>query len=194
MAKKNKVKFGLKNVYFAKATIDEKTNTATYETPKRYPGAVSLSMEAQGESTKFYADDGVYYTATAHNGYEGDLESALVPDEFRTEILGEITDQNGVLIVDADAPTEPFALLFEFSGDQSGRRHALLNCTATRPAVGSTTKAESVEVQTETITISAAPIYCEALKKSITKLDADPSSGAYEGWFGEVYTPVAAGE
>ena len=84
----NKVKYGLKNVYFAKATIDPSTQTATYGTPIRWPGAVSLSMDAEGESTKFRADNVDYWVGQSNNGYSGDFESALIPDAFRTEILG----------------------------------------------------------------------------------------------------------
>lgn len=186
---KNKVKFGLKNVYYAKATIDAEANTATYDTPKRIPGAVSLSMDAQGDTTNFYADDGVYFTVTANNGYQGDLEVALYPDEFKKDILGYVTDKNGVLIEDTGAIPKPFALIFEFSGDVNARRHCLFNCTSTRPAVSSKTKAESVEVQTETSTITAAPIHCTALDKDMTKADCDKDSSAYNSWFSEVYTP-----
>ena len=34
-------------------------------------------------------------------GYEGDLELALIPEDFRTEILKEELDDNGVLIENA---------------------------------------------------------------------------------------------
>ena len=42
MSQNNKVKYGLKNCYYAVATIDELTNEATYDTPKPWPGAVNL--------------------------------------------------------------------------------------------------------------------------------------------------------
>lgn len=54
--KKNKVRFGLKNCYYAKATFDEDGNV-TYDTPKRLPGAVSIGLDPEGESENFYADD-----------------------------------------------------------------------------------------------------------------------------------------
>ena len=56
MSNSNKVKFGLKNCHYAKATFDEDGNV-TYEKPIRMPGAVSLSMDPEGENENFYADD-----------------------------------------------------------------------------------------------------------------------------------------
>lgn len=187
----NKVKFGLKNVYYALATIDETDNTATYSTPVKMNGAVSLSLEAQGDTTKFFADDGVYFSAVANNGYEGDLELALVPDSFKTDVLGEVKDGAGVMFDNTNAEQKHFALLFEFSGDKEGRRHAMFNCTASRPSVSSTTKAESIEVQTETITVTAAQIHLAALDSDVSKASCTPTEAAYSTWFQEVYAGTA---
>ena len=87
----NKVKYNLKNVHAAKLTETETDGEKTYSygTPKAIPGAVSISLDAQGESTPFYADGIVYFRSVANNGYSGDLEMALIPDWFRTEILQE---------------------------------------------------------------------------------------------------------
>ena len=52
MSNSNKVKFGLKNCHYAKATFDEDGNV-TYEKPIRMPGAVSLSMDPEGENENF---------------------------------------------------------------------------------------------------------------------------------------------
>ena len=186
----NKIKYGIKNVYYAVATIGS-DGTATYSTPVALKGAVSLSMDPQGDTNKFYADNIVYYTSVANNGYEGDLELALIPDKFLTDILGMVKNSDEIIYEDAGAEPVHFALMFQFEGDQKATRHVLYNCTAARPTAAGTTKEDSIEPQTETITITATTIYVAALQKDIpkAKTTVDTADATYNAWFSSVYVP-----
>ena len=175
----SKIKYGLHNVHYAVLTA------GTYAAPVAIPGAVSLSMEPQGENTKFYADNGVYWSTTSNLGYEGDLEMAKFPATFLTAIFGDTAGTNGVVAeYDNIAPSE-FALLFEFSGDADHTRYALYNCTATRPTLGSSTTTETTEPTTETITITAIPG-----SDHIVRGYCEEGATAYSGWFTTVTKPT----
>lgn len=189
----NKIKYGLKNVYYAVVTIAS-DGSATYDTPVAIPGAVSLSLEPQGENTPFYADNIVYWVGVANNGYQGDLEIARVPDSFKTDVLGYITSGNGLLVENANADAVHFALLFQFEGDVKATRHVMYNCTATRPSAAGTTKNENIEPETETMTITATSIYVSAITKDIVKSETNESTGdtVYNGWFSAVTLPTAS--
>lgn len=180
----NKVKYGLKNVYYAVAT-DDGTGKLTYETPKAWRGAVSLSMEAQGDVNNFNADNIIYFTSNANNGYQGDYESALIPDDFRVSVLGEELDAKGFYVERTGAPTVEFALLFQFEGDESATRHCFYRCTASRPATNGSTVEDSIEPQTESITITAMPRINDELIKSRCPASAE----AYANWFTTVNEP-----
>ena len=181
---KNKVKFGLKNVHYAPLTFSG--STPVFDTPIAIPGAVNMSLSIKGEPENFYADNGVYFVINNNMGYEGDLEIALIPESFRTGPLGESLDGNNVLVEQSDKQLSPFALLFEFDGDQKHIRHVLYNCTASRPSIEGSTKEESLEVKTETLTIKAAPLPDGKIK---AKTGDNTDSTVYEGWYGSVYEP-----
>ena len=186
----NKVKYNLKNVHAAKLTKGDDGNF-TYDTPQAIPGAVSISLEAEGDSSPFYADGIVYFRSTANNGYSGDLEIALIPEWFRTEILQEVKDNNGVLVEHSDVTESVyFALLFEFDGDIKAIRHVLYNCTASRPSIESETKEETIEPGTETLSLTADPRE-DGLVKSRT--GDDTSDSVYRNWYQAVYVPQESG-
>ena len=184
-AKKNKVKFNICNVHYALITVDE-DGEVTFGTPVAMPGAVSLSLEPNGEPSNFYADGYAYYTISNNMGYEGDLELAMVPESFRTDVLKESLDDNSVLVESANVETANFALLFEFDGDVKKIRHVLYNCSAARPNIESTTNEEEIEVQTETLAITAAPLANGYVKARTGDSTTDT---VYTGWYTAVYLP-----
>lgn len=191
MADTNKVKFGIKNATLFPATIAA-DGSATYGTAIPVPGSVSLSLDQQGETNKFYADNIAYYTSVTNNGYEGDWEVAKLPDAVLTGILGFVEDTNGVLVEDANAPVVHFAFAFQFEGDAHARRHILYNCTMNRPSVASATKEDGIEPQTETVTITATSIHNATLDKDIVKASATQADSAtqYAAWFTTAYQPA----
>ena len=185
----NKVKYGLKNVHYAVATIAA-DGSATFATPKRIPGAVNLSMDPKGDAVDFYADDSDYFSQTPNAGYSGSLEVAIVPDDFKVDVLGYIVDSNGALVEDADAVTKPFALLFEFQGDEKATRHVLYNNTAARPSVAGNTKEETITVQTETLNLTSGMIYVPAIGKNVPKTSLKKDQTGYSTFFSSVYQPA----
>lgn len=183
----NKVKYNLKNVHAAVLKRSE-DGGYTYGTPKPIPGAVSISLDAEGDTSPFYADGIVYFRSTANNGYSGDLEIALIPEWFRTEILKEALDKNGVLVESSDVTEmEKFALLFEFDGDVKCIRHVLYNCVASRPSIESETKEDKIEPGTEKLSLTADPRE-DGLVKSRT--GNTTSEETYNKWYENVYIPV----
>ena len=181
----NKVKYNLKNAHYAMLHIAQ-DGTVSYGTPVAIPGAVSISLDANGEPENFYADGIAYYVINNNMGYDGDLELAMIPESFRVDALNETLDDNNVLIENANTELNSFALLFEFDGDVKHIRHVLYNCSASRPGIEGKTNEESREVQTETLTIKATPLASGVVK---AKTGNTTNSTVYQNWYSSVYMP-----
>lgn len=177
----NKVKFGLKNTHYA--VVTEVGTTVSYGTPKPWPGAVNLTLNAAGENVVFYADDRAYFEENTNNGYDGTLEMALIPDAFRADVLGETIDSNGALIENANAKPKKFALMFEFDGDAKKTRHVLYSVIPSRPNLEGSTKTNTKDPKTETMNISARP----TVDTGDVKAKLEQGKTGYDTFFTAVY-------
>ena len=183
----NKVKYGLKNAHYALLTIAE-DGTVTYGKPIPIPGSVSLTMDAQGDTSTFYADNMAYFVTAANDGYSGTFEVALIPDQFRQDVLHETMDEAAqVLVENINNQTSPFALLFEFDRDKKAIRHVLYNCTCTRPSVSGGTTNNTKEPSTETMNLTASPLPNGNTKARTT---VDTPAAQYAGWYDAVWQPL----
>lgn len=193
MSTKELVRFGLKNVYYA--VWDEETST--YKKPERWPGAVSMSISPEGDTSTFYADDKAYYTVASNGGYTGTFESAAMQDDVLTELLGYVTDANGMVIEDADAVAKTFALLYEVDSNIEPTRFVMYNCTLARPSDEYSTKSESSEPDTQsaditiiTRTFKYGTDTINAIKGHLAKTTATEEK--YNNFFSEVMVPTKA--
>lgn len=187
MSSANKVKYGLKNVYVAPLTETD-AGIISYGTPRHVPGAVNLSLPPVGETTPFYADDIEYFTSMTNNGYEGNIEFALVPDWFKEKYLGEIVDENFVYTERAGVQPSRFAMMFEFDGDKRKVRHVLYNCKANRPNVDGETKQNTTTPKTESMPLVVKPLPDMTVKGRTNEKTPD---SVYNGWFDNVYGQIS---
>lgn len=102
-------------------------------------------------------------------------------------MLLEKTDENGLMYENATVNPKAFALLFEFDGDINAVKHVLYNCKATRPSISSQTKEETIEPQTESISITATPRPDGLVKGRC----ADSTATAFSEWYEQVILPDA---
>ena len=184
----NKVHYDLVDVHVAPLTIS--AGVATFGSPKALEGSISLDLSAQGKYNKLRADGMVYWQGHGNDGYDGNLNLALVPDWFRKEYLGEILDEDAkVQVENAEAQHKPFALIYGFKGDVKRRRHVLYNCMAGRVDIKGENKDSEKDPDTETLPITAIPLPNGDVKASTTD---ETTKAVYDGWLTAVWQRAEA--
>ena len=145
-----KVRFGLKNAKYA-LWDNEKSS---YGDLKPIKGSVSLSLDAEGDSSDFYADDVVYATFATNSGYSGTFEIAAAGDDMLKDLLGYVDDA-GMLLEMTDAKQAEFALVFEVSGNEVEQCICLYNCSLSRAGLNANTKQSSTDPDTQSFNFKA---------------------------------------
>ena len=207
MANDAKVFYGLCNVHYALLTesVDPETGAivTTYGTPKRWEGAVNITLDPSGNPVIFNADNSAYYTIANNQGYEGDFECAMIPDDIRIDALGNTKDDKGFIVESDHDQISYFALMFEFNTDKNPNRYVFYKVSlAQRPNVASETVdvTSDLTVQTETVRFKAMPQKSEVeiggIKSHLVKTftGADVDSQAYNDFYSAVYIPSFGGE
>lgn len=178
----SKVKYGLNNVWIAKElTTDE------YDTPFRFPGAVNLTLDPNGDEYSFHADNQIYYQTVANQGYTGTLEVAKIIEQFEEDILGIIKEEETNLHVETrDAKTNRFAMAFTIDGDVNNTYFWLYGITATRPSSEASTTTETAEPQTDTLNITVAGLNSGVVRLKTT---SETPESVKTKWFEKVRFP-----
>ena len=180
----NKIKYGLKNVHYAKITDTD--GAITYAVPVAIKGAVSLSVSPDITKTSIPADDDPEYAVvTEDNGYTGDIEFQDITDEDRVVLFGSTINDDGVLIENKEDRPNAVALLFEFDGDANKTRHILYNCLCTKPNIDGETGTGN---KTDKSSFTARPAKDTGDIKG--KVDNTATNKTkYDAWFSKVYVP-----
>lgn len=186
-----KVRFGLSNVHYA--VYD--SATSKYGTPVKFPGAVNLSLDAEGDTSTFYADNGAYYTTSTNAGYSLTLEMAAADDQVYIDLLGWEKDDSGVLFEAADATPADFALLYEVNGDPSKQRGVLYSVKLSRPSSEHATTEDSAEPSTVSFEGNAIGrnFDIKGETRSVIKGSVEQGQDGYATFMNAVHTPTVAG-
>lgn len=185
----NKVRFGLKNVYYAILTDGDDNTNNTWATPVAVKGAVNLTLDSNSSDGTFYADNISFYKTFANNGYSGSLEMARISDNMLKDVWG-MTVTNGVLYEASGVNPKAFALLFQIEGDENAELNVLYRVVPTsKPTAGSQTVEETVEPVTQSFDFEALPLvngpsYQKGLIKGRT-IDST-STAIRSAWFSGV--------
>ncbi len=184
----DKVLFNLRNAHYAKK-IETEDGAVSFAKPRPIPGSVSLALDADGDVSKFYADGIVYYVCQSNNGYSGDFEVALIPEHMLIDIFNYVKDKKGIIVENSNTQPSEFALLFEVDGDSTGRKYVLYNCSASRPGVNAKTNSDSKEPDTQSMSLTVAPLP-DGTIKAHTADDAD--AALRKAWYDAVTMPSGA--
>lgn len=149
----NKVQFGIENLHFGTYEVDDQ-GQVILGTPFHLPGTTQLTLDAESEENKFYADNVVYWSGYSDNGYSGEITNALFTDEFKTLFMNyEELDDGGIAQIKG-RQNKTVYIMFESSGDKEHRRGILYNCSLGQISREYATTEESVEPQTATLSFT----------------------------------------
>lgn len=181
-----KVQFGLSDVHYAIL----KENQNEYETAVALPGAVNLSVDLEGETNKFYADNGAYAVFETNSGYTGELELAMVPEAVYTELLGYIKNASDEIVETTTAKEVHFGLSFRIetnAGTSIAFRY--FNCTLSRPSLAHSTTSESTDPTTQKLAINFMPLTL-ASGVSVVKAHKELSTSEAHTYCSTIALPV----
>lgn len=182
-ATKNKIEFGIESLHFAPF------KNGRYETPELIKGAAALKMESSTETIKIYADNTIFYTMSANNGYGLELDIYNYDDDFMVKYLGFKKDKNGILVEPSILVPIEVGVLFKVKGDLKDRCCALYKCTFEKPSLENKTIEDKIEVPTVKLKGIASPQTFTDYHDSIVRASTIEESKKAT-WFSEVYVPV----
>ena len=186
---KNKVEFGTSNFHIGTYELDEH-GAAKLGPSMAVPGMRALSLDADSEESKFFADDVVYYSDFNDNGMTGELNMALFPDAFKTAFLNFKEMADGGIAQIKGGVSKKVYFAFEGKGDKNRRRHIFFNASLGAIKRELKTIEEGKEVEEETLPITVTGDN----KTGVIKISYAEGDTGYETVFSAPTIPAVKNE
>ena len=149
----NKVQFGVSNLHFGTYEVSD-LGVVTLGSPFHLPGTTSITLDAESEENKFYADDVVYWSGYSDNGYSGEITNALFTDEFKTKFMNYIELDDGGIAQIKGMQNKTVYMMFESNGDKEKRRGILYNVSLGQISREYATTEDTTEPQTASMSFT----------------------------------------
>lgn len=185
------LKIGIKNLMIAP---EKENEPGKYEEWVPEEGITELSFEYTGEDSNFYADDKVYWVVSSTSGKSYTLSLAALSEWFQKTILGRNVDETTGIMEETDADTyRKFAMSYEITTTGGvGIKHIDYGCLPSKPTSTATTKGESAEVQTESITVTSTGVQANGKNYFGLTTTSETPQTVHDKWF--TGTPIMPGE
>lgn len=174
----NKVLFGVSNLHFGLYSVAN-DGTVTLGTPFHVPGTVNISLDAESDESKFYADNVTYWSGYSDNGYTGEIENALFSDEFKTTFMNYVQLDDGGIAQIKGQQNKNVYIMFQAEGDQEARRMIMYNVSLGQITREYSTTEDSVEPQTATLPFTVSGDN----GTGITRASYKPADATYSSMF-----------
>ena len=188
-----KVRFGISDVYYAVMTESTASGVTTisYGSKKAIPGAVSLTLDVEGDTNDFYADNMVYASFDSNNGFSGTLTIADVPESVYTDLLGYYKDSTTSLLTELATTNEVyFGMMCKVSSNEDPIGFKFYKCALSRPAFAANTTTETIDPDTQELSLRVMPVAAASGAVIVKSHQVLTSSSAESTFFTSIALPT----
>lgn len=147
---------GVDMLYYAKVTSDT-TTAFTAEKPTRIPGLTEAGVNMNPQTGSFYADNGVYETATGMGDIDVSIACADVPPSLRADLFGFDYDASTGEVGVSDINAPYVAILYRVMKSSGAYRYVCIyKAKAVPNEERAQTKGGSINFQTNGFTLKGA--------------------------------------
>ncbi|TDL34578.1 phage tail protein [Jeotgalibacillus sp. S-D1] len=177
---------GLINFHYAILESDNESGTI-YGTPKRLGAAISLTETPTTNTGTLYAENGPSETASSNGPTTAEIATKDLSQEVRADLLGQKIDENGVLKQNREDKAPYVAFGFQMTGEAENDAFVwLYKGKFSRPNTTGTTKGESIEFATPSITATFIGRDSDGEEKA-SVIQNEENSAVTASWFDSVY-------
>lgn len=189
-------RIGIRNLHVFKLKEDTTTKT-TYDTAVSLPLVTEVGVTPQADSSDFYADDALKDAINVLSKYDITISLGDLTPENQSLLLGQPIDSKGVVFQTAELNQPYFAVAFEaLRSDGAYEYRQMFKVRFAPTEENYTTKGESVEFQTVSLTGTSAtlnkPLSTGEHAFSNRVVGSAENKDITDKWYTTVYTDLVA--